>query len=50
MRRTADLIAAGIPDARLVFIEGADHVVNLRTPERFDEVVLGFLDEVRPAG
>jgi len=49
MRRTADLIAAGIPDARLVFIEGADHVVNLRQPERFDEVVLGFLDEVRPA-
>jgi hypothetical protein len=25
-------------------------VVNLRQPERFDEVVLGFLQEVRPAG
>jgi 3-oxoadipate enol-lactonase len=48
MRRTADLLAAGIPDARLAFIEGADHVVNVRQPERFDEVVLRFLDEVRP--
>jgi 3-oxoadipate enol-lactonase len=47
MRRTADLIAAGIPSARLVLLEGADHVANLRQPERFDEVVLGFLDEVR---
>jgi pimeloyl-ACP methyl ester carboxylesterase len=50
MRRTADLISTGIPDARLVLIEDADHVVNLRQPERFDDVVLGFLDEVRPAG
>ena len=26
----------------------ADHVVNLRAPERFDEVVLPFLDEQAP--
>jgi len=50
LRRTADLISTEIPGARLVLIEDADHVVNLRQPERFDEVVLGFLDEVRPAG
>jgi 3-oxoadipate enol-lactonase len=50
LRRTADLIAAGVPEARLVLIEGADHVVNLRTPERFDDTVLAFLEEVRPGG
>ncbi len=49
-RRESRAIADGILDARLVVIEGADHVVNLRQPERFDEVVLGFLDEVRPIG
>jgi pimeloyl-ACP methyl ester carboxylesterase len=48
MRRTSDLISTGIPDARLVLIEDADHVVNLRQPERFDDVVLGFLAEIRP--
>jgi pimeloyl-ACP methyl ester carboxylesterase len=47
-RRESRSIADGILDARLVVIEGADHVVNLRQPERFDEVVLGFLNEVRP--
>ncbi len=48
MLRIADLIARGIPDARKVTIEDADHVVNLRQPERFDEAVLAFLSEVRP--
>jgi 3-oxoadipate enol-lactonase len=48
MRRTADLIAAGIPGARLVLLEGADHVANLRQPERFDDAVLAFLRDVRP--
>ncbi len=47
-RRLSDLIAAGIPGARSVLIEGADHVVNLRRPEAFDAAVLPFLDEVRP--
>jgi len=49
-RRESRTIAEGILDARLVVIEDADHVVNLRQPDRFDEVVLAFLDEVRPAG
>src|SRR5262249_48918373 len=49
-RRESRLIAEGIIDARLVVIEGADHVINLRQPERFDEVVLAFLDEARPTG
>jgi pimeloyl-ACP methyl ester carboxylesterase len=48
MRRISDLIAAGVPGARARMIEGADHVVNLRQPEAFDDVVLPFLAEVQP--
>lgn len=48
MRRCNDLIAAGIPGARVVQIAGADHVANLRQPSAFDAAVLPFLDEVRP--
>jgi 3-oxoadipate enol-lactonase len=48
MRRVGDLIARGIPDARKLTIEGADHVVNVRQPALFDDAVLAFLDEVRP--
>jgi 3-oxoadipate enol-lactonase len=39
-------IAAAIPDARLVRIPDTDHVINLRRPEEFNHVVLGFLGEV----
>jgi pimeloyl-ACP methyl ester carboxylesterase len=48
MRRISDLIAAGIGGARIVQIDGADHVVNLRQPAAFDAAVLPFLEEVRP--
>jgi 3-oxoadipate enol-lactonase len=47
-RRTSEVIAAGIPAAREVQIDGADHVVNLRKPEAFDDIVLPFLLEARP--
>lgn len=47
-RRASDLIAAGVADGRVVQLDGADHVANLRRPEAFDAVVLPFLDEVRP--
>ncbi len=46
MRREGELIAAGIPDARLVTFDDADHVVSLRTPEQLNEVLIGFLTEV----
>jgi pimeloyl-ACP methyl ester carboxylesterase len=48
MRRCSDTIAAGIPGARIVEIDGADHVVNLRQPQAFDAAVIPFLDQVRP--
>ncbi len=46
-RRLSELIARGVLDARLVTIEGADHVVNLRQPDAFEAAVLPFLAEVR---
>lgn len=46
-RRISGLIARGVLDARLVTIEGADHVVNLRQPEAFEAIVMAFLAEVR---
>ena len=48
MRRLGDSLREGIPGVRVITIEDADHVVNLRRPERFDEVVLAFLTEIRP--
>lgn len=46
MRRVGDVIARGILGARKMTIEGADHVVNLRQPDRFNRVLLAFLHEV----
>ena len=34
-------IAAAIPNARLVRIPDTDHVINVRRPEEFNDVVLG---------
>jgi len=48
MRRAGELLAQGILDARRVVVEGADHVVNLRQPEAFEDAVLPFLDDARP--
>lgn len=45
MHSIARILAEGIPGARMVVIEHADHVVNLRQPEAFNRVVLEFLAE-----
>ena len=48
MRRAGELLAREILDARKVVIEGADHVINVRQPEAFEDAVLPFLDAARP--
>jgi pimeloyl-ACP methyl ester carboxylesterase len=48
MKRLADFLAREIMGSRKVVVEGADHVVNLRQPERFEELVLPFLAEAAP--
>jgi len=45
-RRVSRIYADSIPNARLVEVPDTDHVVNVRRPEAFDEVVLAFLEEV----
>ncbi len=44
-RRASQLIAREVLDGRLVTID-ADHVVNMRAPEEFDDAVLPFLLDV----
>ena len=44
--RVSRMLADRIPDARLVQIPDVDHVVNMRKPDEFNAVVLGFLHEV----
>jgi 3-oxoadipate enol-lactonase len=39
----AQLIADGIPGARLDVLPGAAHLLNVEQPERFDEAVIGHL-------
>ncbi|MFL5768054.1 MAG: alpha/beta fold hydrolase [Actinomycetota bacterium] len=41
-----DAIVSQVSGATKVVIEGADHVLNMRQPEEFDRVVLGFIDGV----
>lgn len=48
MRRASDFLAREIMGARKVVVEGADHVVNMRQPELFEELVLPFLAEATP--
>ena len=46
--RIAELLAREVPGAHMEVVEGADHVVNVRQPERFDDLVLPFLAESAP--
>lgn len=39
-------LAAEVPGARLETFEGAAHMLNLEQPDRFNQVVLEFLEEV----
>lgn len=48
MHRICDFLAREIIGARKVVVEGADHVVNLRQPERFEDLVLPFLADAAP--
>jgi hypothetical protein len=43
-----DFLGVEIMGSRKVVVEGADHVVNVRQPERFEELVLPFLDDAAP--
>jgi pimeloyl-ACP methyl ester carboxylesterase len=36
-------VAASVPGGRLEVVEGAQHLVNLERPDRFNELLLGFL-------
>lgn len=46
---TAEAIAAALPDADLVVIEGAGHMCSIEKPAAFDAALHGFLDRAWPA-
>ncbi|WP_181774855.1 3-oxoadipate enol-lactonase [Amycolatopsis pittospori] len=43
----AEVIAGGIPDARLAIVEGAAHLGSFEQPERFSSLILEHLEAVR---
>jgi len=49
MHEIADKLEAGIPNTRRATIEATAHVPSMERPQRFDELVLGFLAEVQRA-
>lgn len=44
-RPRAELVAAGIPGARLVVVDGAGHTPHLERPDAFRRLVIDFLQE-----
>lgn len=46
MHVTVRELAAGMPRARAVVVDGAAHLVNAERPERFAALLAAFLDEV----
>jgi pimeloyl-ACP methyl ester carboxylesterase len=44
VRRAADVLADGIPNARRAVIEGAGHVPSFERPDDFNPLLLGFLN------
>lgn len=45
LKRASGVLLDGLPDARLVTIPDAGHVVNLEQPTAFDEAIVGFFGE-----
>lgn len=46
IRRTADLLAAGIPNATQLVMPNAGHLPNVEAPAEFNRAVAGFLDRL----
>lgn len=46
----AQYLARSIPGADLILLQGVTHFAPLQRPARFNDVVLGFLGKVLPAG
>jgi pimeloyl-ACP methyl ester carboxylesterase len=50
IRSVVERLHAAIPGSQLERIAGAAHIPNMEQPERFNDLVLGFLDQVQASG
>jgi 3-oxoadipate enol-lactonase len=46
--KATEQLAVEIPQARLIVIPGAAHMVNMEQPEKFNRIVLDFLSLTHP--
>jgi 3-oxoadipate enol-lactonase len=44
LRGLSDSIAAKVPNAKRVWIDGAGHLLNLERPDEFNRIMLDFLN------
>ena len=44
-KAVADILAKGIPNAKLVSIKGAGHIMNMDKAEEFNKVISKFIDK-----
>ena len=49
LRRPTQLVQRALPDARLVVLEGQQHIAMVTAPDLFLREVIGFLDEPEPS-
>ena len=47
-KRVAALLGKEIPDARLISIPDAGHIMNMDNPKEFNKVIAKFVDQVKP--
>jgi len=46
-KAVADILAKGIPNAKLVSIKGAGHIMNMDRPKEFNKMVSEFVDKIK---
>jgi pimeloyl-ACP methyl ester carboxylesterase len=49
LRRPTQLLQRALPDARLVVLEGQQHIAMVTAPDLFLRELIGFLDEPEPS-
>jgi pimeloyl-ACP methyl ester carboxylesterase len=46
-KEVADILVRQMPDAKLISIKGAGHIMNMDKPEEFNKAISGFIDKIK---